>query len=71
VRARTTLEWADGLTAAPVVWPFVAESTCGEGRAAYVSSEDPAFAQLCPEACRAVRERPDGILRFREEACVP
>jgi hypothetical protein len=71
VRARTSLEWADGLTAAPVSWPFVSESTCGAQRAAYVSAEDPAFAMLCPAACQAVRDRPEGVLRFREEVCNP
>lgn len=70
VRPRTTLEWADGLTAAPVVWPFVSKTSCGEQRAAYVSAEDASFAELCPAACAAVRSQPQGVLRFREDECV-
>ena len=69
VRARTSLEWADG-SSAPVVWPFIAQSACGVRRAAYVSSENPDYAQLCPEACRAARDRPEGVLRFREDECI-
>jgi hypothetical protein len=69
VRARTSLEWADGL-AVPVSWPFVSKSTCGDEKAAYVAAEDPGFAQLCPAACQAVRLRPQGVLRFREDECV-